>query len=86
MAWFTALVTAVEVTVAPVMASIWPSEGVWYFTTERPPSGAGCKYWSKKLDLVALAPRPGVSSWERITTPVMLPSTSMPVMTLTVPP
>ena len=49
MAWLTALVTAVEVTVAPVMAWIWPSPGVWYLMTSKPPSGACCRNWFKKV-------------------------------------
>ena len=86
MAWFTASVTARVVMVAPVMASTWPSWGVWYLMTSKPPSGAACWYCWRKSSFSALAPRPGVSSWARITTPVTLPSLSMPVITETAPP
>lgn len=82
----TASVTARLVIVAPVSASTPPASGVLFFTSVIPFSGTACLYWSVNEARSAFAPRPGVSSWLRITTPVMLPAVSMPVMTCTVPP
>ncbi len=80
---FTALVTALDVMVAAVIACTF-SPSFEVLLTVSVPDLPTKRFLN--AGFVELAPSPGVSLCERISMPVILPSASMPIMTLTVPP
>ena len=79
----TALVTAREVMVAPVIGTMSPPSLV---TASEPSAGLPANCGIQVGSACAFAPRPGVSAWLVTFAPATVPSVLMPTTTVRVPP